>query len=62
MKTSFCCIAEAVAYFYDLGYETLESSSTIDRRVMYKPGDDQLLAPMVEIMKHGFLDVKARYL
>jgi hypothetical protein len=62
MKTSFCCIADAVAYFFGRGYVTLESSSTDDRRVMYKTGDDQLLSPMIEIMRVGFLEVKARYL
>ena len=59
---NFACIAEAVCYYYEKGYVTLESSSTDIRRVMYKPGNDQLLSPMVEIMKTGFLEVKSRYL
>lgn len=58
----FVCIAEAVAYYMDKGYVTLESSTTTDRRVMYKPEKDQLMSPMVEIMKTGFLEVKTRYL
>lgn len=59
---TFVCMAEAVAYFLYKGYVTLETSSTDIRRVMYKPGSDQLLSPMVEIMKTGFLEVKTRYL
>jgi hypothetical protein len=59
---TFACIAEAVAYFYHRGYITLDSSTTETRRVMYKPGQDQLLSPMVEIMKMGFLEVKTRHL
>ena len=58
----FVSIAEAVAHFYEKGYVTLDSSTTETRRVMYKPGLDQLLSPMVEIMKSGFLEVKTRYL
>lgn len=58
----FVSIAEAVAHFYEMGYVTLDSSTTETRRVMYKPGSDQLLSPMVEIMKSGFLEVKTRYL
>jgi hypothetical protein len=58
----FVSIAEAVAYFFEKGYVTLDSSTTETRRVMYKPGPDQLLSPMVEIMKSGFLEVKTRYL
>lgn len=61
----FVSIAEAVAHFYEKGYVTyvtLDSSTTETRRVMYKPGSDQLLSPMVEIMKSGFLEVKTRYL
>ena len=61
MKTEFACIAEAVAYFYNRGYETLDSSTEVGvRRVMYKPGDDQLLCPMIEILKTGFLKVECR--
>jgi len=59
---TFSCIAEAVAYYYNKGYVTLESSTTGIRRVMYRPGKDQLLSPMVEIMKTGFLEVKTRYM
>ena len=58
----FSCVAEAVAHFYIKGYITLDSSTTDTRRVMYKPANDQLLSPMVEIMKTGFLEVKTRYL
>lgn len=62
MKQNFACVAEAVAFFYERGYVTLDSSTTDNRRVMYKEGKDQLLAPMVEIMKVGFLEVEANYL
>ncbi len=58
----FVSIAEAVAYFFEKGYVTLDSSTTETRRVMYKPDPDQLLSPIVEIMKSGFLEVKTRYL
>jgi hypothetical protein len=58
----FTCIAEAVAYFFERGYITLDSSTTPNRRVMYKPGEDQLLSPMVEILKIGFLSVQSRYI
>jgi hypothetical protein len=61
MKT-FACMAEAVAFYVDQGYSTLDSSTTDTRRVMYKTGDDQLLAPMVELLKVDFLLVEARYL
>lgn len=58
----FACMAEAVANYYMAGYTTLDSSTTDTRRVMYKEGDDQLLAPLVELRKVGFLLVEARYL
>ncbi len=59
---TFACIAEAVAHFYNLGYTTLDSSTTSTRRVMVKEGEGQLLCPMIEIMKMGFLEVKTREL
>lgn len=58
----FACMAEAVATYYMAGYTTLDSSTTDTRRVMYKEGDDQLLAPLVELRKVGFMLVEARYL
>ena len=61
MKT-FACMAEAVAFYFNQGYTTLDSSTTDTRRVMYKAGDAQLLAPMVELLKVDFILVEARYL
>jgi hypothetical protein len=66
MKTKFASVAEAVGHYYSQGYEILESSTSrlsdgsTYRKVMFRPGDDQLLCPMIEIIKEGFLDVTVR--
>lgn len=66
MKSEFACMAEAVAYFYNRGYTALPDATGYDydgsvwRRVMIKDGADQLLAPMIELTKEGFLLVVAR--
>lgn len=59
---SFACVAEAVAHFYNLGYVTKEETMTSTYRMMHKPGKENILAPMVAIVKHGFLDVKVYFL
>jgi hypothetical protein len=65
MKTEFACVAEAVAYYYNRGWSTEVSNFSTNhyvRRVMAKPGEDQLLCPMVEITKNGFLSAKVEFL
>jgi hypothetical protein len=66
-QMTFVTMVEAVAHFFDMGYVTLDSSTTERRRVMYKPGDDQLLSPMVElrvgkIKNTDFVIVESRFL
>jgi len=56
---TFVCVAEAIAHFYKLGY-TSTCHRTGERVVMFKPGNDQLLCPMIEINKTGFLTVEAK--
>lgn len=48
----FVCIAEAVAHYYKLGFETLENALGADRVMV---GEDKI----VEIHKTDFLDVTA---
>ena len=63
---TFACMAEAVAHYYNMGYKTLNTSKSTEdgttiRRVMIK-NPEQMLSPMVEILKVGFLKVEVREL
>ena len=50
---NFACVAEAVAHFYERGYETTETHSGYRIMRNLDTGD------LVEIIKTNFLEVKA---
>lgn len=55
---SFASMAEARAHYYKQGYVNLEGSCTPNRYVVHRPEPDQLLCPLIELLKVGFLKVQ----
>lgn len=58
---TFGYMHEAISYYAERGYVSLDGCTTETRRVMYNPTPGGL-APLIELYRVGFLEVRVRFL
>lgn len=58
---TFGYMHEAISYYTDRGYITLDNCTTQNRRIMYNPSPGVLI-PLIELHRTGFLQVEVRFL